>query len=375
MRCGFVRECLGWLLCAGGVLAAIHLPAPAGSSLMAQTPPERKSDAALAEEHQQRFKALGPKDVDGHYALAQWCNEQGQYQLAAKQAQYVLKLDPKHVDARLLYTAALRKAEEQPRGKAGQQTGAAGLVTKADIQRLRFIELLDFQVDQVPPSQRESVSVRFGKGVLPEFLDAMGEAPEFAGRAGRQRFYSLTPTQQLQVLRAYSGSTYLSRIEILGDPVVFRRFKPVETVLERGCAANGCHGGDTPAKPFALRTSFHFPEQSLYTQFLILDRVAIGRDRLIDRDHPSESLILQYGLPSRYGRLSHSTPIKPLYPLGLDDPNYRMVFDWIGMLRVPRPITGISLEGYPEPPPAGAQIAAPGEKGEAATRPAPVLPR
>jgi len=333
--------------------------------------PAPKPDAVLSAEYQERFDELAAKDVEGHYALAQWCNEQGLHELAVKQTQYVLKLDPKHADARLLNAAASRKLGEL-RGDKGVQkrpptAAEAGLISKPDMQKLRFLELLDYQAERVVPAWRESLAVRSEKGTLTDFLDAMGDSPEFVGKTNRQRFLALNPTQQVQVMRQFSGSDYQSRIEILSDPLVFRKFKPVAALIERNCSTRDCHGGETPAKPFGWRGHYLYPEQSLYTQFLILDRIVLGRNRLIDRDQPADSLILQYGLPDKYPHVAHPGHIKVLYPLGTDDRGYRMVYDWIEMLRAPRPLNGIKLEGYPEPPPPGSQLL--GLK-ESATQPA-----
>jgi hypothetical protein len=333
----------------------------------------------VTEEYQHRFDALPADDVAGHYALAEWCSRQGRYDLLLRQAQYVLKLDPKNVNARLLQTIALRNLNDQRRaerpGKPRPGARDQGpLISKAGIQRLRFAELLDLRpASSGTNSPRESVTVRFDKGVLTDFLDAMSDVPEFQGEANRERFLSLTPTQRVQIIRQATGNTYADRIDILSDPLVFRRFRQVLPLIERGCAAIGCHGGDTPAKPFGLRSSLAHPDQSLYTQFLILDRVSVGRNRLIDRDNPQDSLLLQYGLPTRYAQVTHPTEIKPLYPQGKDDVNYKLVSDWIRLLRTPRPRIGIDLPGYPEPPLPGAVLLGqtPGSPGPSQPTPAP----
>lgn len=353
-----------WVLAAAlPVLVAVAAPA-------AQVAGQPKADSTVLEEYRQRLSELKPRDIAGHYALAQWCNERGQYELVVERTRYILELDPRNVDARLLNTAALHRLGQQPVNVSLDSRPPAeialGLITKEDVQRLRFVELLDFQSDDVPPALRESISVRFDRGVLTAFLDAMADVPEFAGKANRQRFIALKPTQQVQVMRQYGDLAYQPRIRILNDPLVFRRFKPVAALIERGCATRDCHGGSTPAKPFGWRGHSLYPEQSLYTQFLILDRVALGRDRLIDRDQPADSLILEYGLPLGATRRSHPGQIKPLYPQGTEDPNYKMVLDWIDLLRIPRPINGIRLEGYPEPLPPGSRLSA--------TRPASTRP-
>lgn len=357
-----------------GLIAILQLSAAVGLTAMAQypEPAEPKPPPAIAEEYQQRFNALDSRDIRGHFALAQWCEEQQRYDLVVKQTEYILKLAPKFMEARLLHTTALRKLGRDARPVV-QSPAEAGLVSKNDVQKLRFAELLDFQPVPDPAGPQESVSVRFGKGLLNDFLDAVKDVPEFAGRQNRQRFLSLKPIQQLQVIREYSGTTYESRIEILTDPLVFRRFRAVVAIIERGCGGAGCHSGDNPAPPFGLRSSYLFPEQSLYTKFLVLDRVVLGRYALIDRSRPADSLILQYGLPAQHARVTHPTPIKPLFPAGPTDANYRLILDWVDLLRFPRPNTGVKFEGYPEPPPLSAELAAQ-IAGKTATKPAPARP-
>lgn len=360
---------LGTSLSNWGLLAVVHLAVAVAAFGAEVDVPASQPNASLVTEYEQRYVALRPDDVDGHFALAEWCGENGLYDLAVRQTRYVLSRDSRRADARLLQTVALRKLAEQSRGdnpSVRSSPAAAGLLTPQDVQLLRFIELLDFQPD-VPPAWRESVSLKFDRNLIADFLDSVRDVPEFNGRQNRQRFIALKPTQQLQVIRQYSGTKFLPRIQILSDPVVFRRFRAVAAVIERGCGGSGCHSGESPAPPFGLRSSVQHPEQSLYTQFLILDRVTLGRERLINRDRPADSLILQYGLPSRFGASSHPGQLKPLYPQGPDDVNYRMILEWIDMLRVPQPMTGIKLEGYPEPPPPGAHLT--GGK-ETASRPA-----
>jgi hypothetical protein len=364
----------GFLRAAGRPVVLLMVTAIAWTvSAQDAAKPGPKPDAVLSAQYEERFAELDARDVKGHYALAQWCDGQGQYELVVKQTEYVLKLDPKHAGARQLNAAALRKLDELRPGKGGRKrpptAAEAGLISKEDVQKLRFLEMLDYQAERLVPEWRESLSVRFEKGTLVEFLDTMGDSLEFAGKPNRQRFLSLTPTQQVQVMRQFSGLTFQPKIAILSDPLVFRRFRPVAAIIERGCSTRDCHGGENPAKPFGWRGHFLYPEQSLYTQFLILDRVVLGRERLIDRGQPADSLILQYGLPARVPHKPHpgQMQFKPLYPRGLDDPGYRMVSNWIEMLRVPRPVNGIKLEGYPEPPPPGSHLTNP---KESATQPA-----
>jgi len=329
------------------------------------------------QEYRRRFARLEPKDVQGHYALAEWCREHEQYELLLSQAKQVLSLDPDHTNAKLLVTIATQKLEELradgpgPDQPGDRGRGHAGFVTKKDIQELRFAELQDLPDPdrRLPRDEMEFVRVRFAKDVINDFLGQMSGHPDFSGRANRQEFLTRSPTEQLQLIRRHAGGTYAERIETLSDPLTFRRFKRVLPIILRGCATTGCHAGTNAAKPFKLQTARRNTDLNLYTNYLILDRVAVGRDRLVNRDRPQESLILEYGLPARHARKSHHPEIRPLFSRAQTDPNYAAVLEWIRMLRIPRPRTGVVLEGYPEPPPPGAALSGEGNGGK---QPAPV---
>ena len=338
----------------------------------AEAAPESTSRPAadLAREYDRRLAKLADDDVKGHYALAEWCHRQEQYGLLLSQAENVLELDPKHANAKLLRTIAIRHLKERgapqdngadpnvPRPRPGQAPPDEGLITKEDVQKLRYAELREVPTGdrRVPPDQREFVQVRFGKGVLTEFLDAMSNHEDFMGKANRKRFLRFSPTDQLLLIRHHQPKAYADRIEILSDPLVLRKFKRVMPILQAGCGTANCHGGENPAKPFGLRPSYLHPDLSLGTNFLILDRVTVRKDRLVNRAKPKASLILEHGLPEQFAEKSHPTEIKPLFPRGPRDPRYRLVLDWIEALRMPRPRTGIKVKGHPEPPPPGAAI-------------------
>jgi len=337
----------------------------------------------VAREYQRRFAKLAPDDAKGHYGLAEWCHQQRRYGLLLWQADYVLKLDPEHVEAKLLRSIALRQLKEQGRegledpGGAPPRPGGKRIlpdelrelfVTQQDVRKLRWAEFRDRPAGdrRLPPDQREGARVKFGKGVLTDFLDAMAGDRDFTGKANRRRFLRLPQMDQLQLIRYYKGDAYADRIEIASNPLVFRKFKDVLPIVQQGCGANNCHGGNVPAKPFGFRNSPLLPELSLYTNFLILDRVRLGKADLVNRTKPEDSLLLQYGLPELFAERMHPTEIKPLFLRGPRDRKYQTVLGWIQSLRDPRPRTGVKLKGYPEPPPPGAAIPRdkPDEKGE-----------
>lgn len=340
----------------------------------------------VQQEYRQRFSALEAKDIKGHYALAEWCREQGQYRLLLRQVDYVLSLDADHENARLLRRIALREINRRPDekaadGRAGAEAEDASdgeYLTPAQIQKLRFAEfmrptddvfrLLDEEEDligrrddddkRMRTGPREFLQVRFESGVLHDFLDQMAGHPDFSGREARIRFMKLTPTQQLQLIRHHTGDKYAKRIAIGSDPLVIREFRKVLPIALAGCGTSACHGGPE-AKGFRLRVGRPDTDANLYTNFMILNRVTKGKDRLVNRTKPEDSLLLEFGLPTRYAEKIHPVEIPELYPRGPEDPRYQTVIQWVEKLMVPMPRTGVSLPGYPEPPPPGTGIGRP----------------
>jgi len=370
---------------AAGLLLALALR-PVTGFAQERRPAATRPAEDFQQEYRARFSALDARDVKGHYALAEWCREQGQYQLLLRQADFVLSLDPEHENAKLLRRIAVRELSRRPPakgepGRPGAEAAEAAdgeYLTPSQIQKLRFAEflrpteavfrLLDPQAgeddeeeeededdDAREDGPREFMQVRFSPGVLHDFLDEMAGHPDFSGREARIRFMKLTPTQQLQLIRHHTGDKYARRIEIASDPLVFKEFRKVQPVVMAGCATSACHGGPE-AKGFRLRIGRPDTEANLYTNFMILNRVAKNKDRVINRTKPEDSLILEFGLPLRYAEKTHPVQIPELYPRGYDDPRYQLVLKWIEMLTIPMPRSGVSLPGYPEPPPPGAGI-------------------
>ncbi len=355
------RVVLAFFLAVTGSAAGRN-PGPASA-------PASRASADIQAEYQQRFAALDPLDVEGHYQLAEWCELQQDYRLLRRQALYVLKLDRDHVDA-----ARLLEYAEQKRRAADPAAAAGEFLTDAQIQRLRFAELLE---SAQPPAgrrgsgrssrrgeasglPRESCRVRFGPGVLEEFLELVAGRPGFVGDADGRNFMDLPAVLQLQQIRYHTGDRFASRIEIAGDPWVFAEFRSLHPMIMRNCGNTECHGG--PGAPvFRLRSpppgrGSAAASAAMYTNFLLLSRASSGHRRLIDRDDPPASLLLEYGLPARAAAARHPLKIEPMFPKGPDDPRYLQMLAWIDALNRFPIRTGVVLPDAPEPPPAGTGI-------------------
>ena len=114
------------------------------------------------------------------------------------------------------------------------------------------------------------------------------------------------------------------------------------------CATSGCHGTVQPAK-FSLITPAD-SEAAMYTNFYTLQRyvkkVATSGDnvfgrgelRMIDRQAPAQSLLLQYGLPGAIAEYDHPEVQNFRAPYrAVNDARYQQVLRWIGESLVPVP--------------------------------------
>jgi tetratricopeptide (TPR) repeat protein len=308
------------------------------------------------EQYRQRAAALRPDDADGWYRLAEWARMQGRYDLVYRAVQRVLASNPDHENAILLKRLAERKLREQMREQKPEEPRGrsdSSLLSADDIQRIRLAE---FHRD----GSETRVRVRFAKDFLDTFLDAMGGEPELATRETQLAFRRASATDQLALILRMSERVdhnpfvYADQVEILDDPAVFRTFRTqILPLVLRNCATSVCHGTAGPARLRLIHERALTPPV-VYTDFLLLDDARTNAGRVIDRDNPQASLLLQYGLPPEIAQDDHPELPRSIRPMlrNRRDPNYRRIRDWISSLQLPHP-------AYNVHPPAGAGQAPP----------------
>lgn len=321
-------------------------------------------------EYARRARQLKDNDADGHYGLAEWCRQQERWDLVLAEAKKALAANAKHENAALLARLAVRKLEAAPpenKGKPTTRPEPKKYVTPEDIQKLRIAEL------RVRGPER--VRVNFARGFVERFVEEMSGEPELDTREEQAGFNRLPSPEKLQAVIAISDHKYndpyrfADQIEIVDDPYVFQTLKTrLMPAILKNCATAACHGGQEGAGGFRL-LSDPPTQQALYTNFLMLDSY-VGKDgRVIDRDAPDKSLLLEYGLPPDVAEKPHPktpTTIRPMFR-SRRDPAVRLMQDWIASLRIPHPAYGIDLPGVTDrkPPEKKAGPAEPKKEKEA----------
>lgn len=311
---------------------------------------DMKEAQSLQQEYQQRRRKLADDDVDGHYDLAVWLYDRRTpeaYRLARDELKDVIERDPEHKEAELRLRVIERrlKALEAPEpteepteeptddDEADKPDTRKGpkLLTKDQINLIKVYEL-DLGLEPKLRISSETIDELFVEyreaAVLEEFVEK--------GKPGRADFNDLEPHQQLRLMFDLRARDLYDQVRVIDEPpalTTFRKRIHRQVVLQR-CAS--CHNKGQAAG-LDLVNVRATSEQTAYTNFLILHRSGAGagaKYRMIDRDRPEKSLLLQYGLPREASVTPH--PEVRGYPRSIfrnvEDPSYRRVLDWIASL-------------------------------------------
>ena len=313
-----------------------------------------------AEEFETRHAELADDDADGHLALGIWAHDNELLEQAKQQCEYVLTLRPDDDRAKLLLLQIEDQLddEQDPEvdgptdgsadgndplpddgngGNGGAGTAPESLVSMEEIYRMRLAELRFDEIDT-------RLRIRFTNDVIDRFAGMWEGIDDFDKRA----FLRSRPFEQLEYILDQIGDngqfdSIRDDILILSEPqfmqdyqeVVWRQFRRDNT----SCAASSCHasaethGGLRLVSPLTSATVDERSMRLKYTNFVILDSYETPEGlRIIDRDHPEDSLFLQYGLPAEMARYKHpevaGLALTPLFA-NRDDPRYVSALEWI----------------------------------------------
>jgi len=294
------------------------------------------------QEFQQRKAKIAAGDVEAMYELASWARDSKMLIESRDLLKQVLKLKPGHENAalllRLVEIALAKRPGPAPRPVPTTQgtttqpgVDASRLLKMADVYRIRLVEL----------KRNDRVAIEFRNKVLDRFIDANKGRDMFSNRQGERRFRMYTPVRQVMYMLDHTDRADASiRDDILikSDPAVIKTFRSrVWPIVQRGCASASCHGGAKGAGKFRLFDMPMTDDRVAYTNFYILHAWRLDRRRMIYRDDPPASVLLQAGLPKKIAKpsLSHPTVLNPPVFTSERGRNYRQVEQWIRSLTTP----------------------------------------
>jgi tetratricopeptide (TPR) repeat protein len=310
----------------------------------------------IKEAYEKRLAAL-PKDAGAraHVDLARWLYENKEYELARKELDTALTLDPNNEDATVLRqtvdrTMLLDKrpgttaAPRQPAAGTGA-TGAAAPNKSVGGALVKERHLLSAeQINTIKQAElrndEQRVRVRLENNVAKKYVESANMDPrEFAAMPDASKAFNILK---------YGAPELRKDVKIVTDPQALIEFKAkVQPALLQSCATSACHGGTTAGR-FLLYNPADNDSVS-YTNFYTLTQLTSNIDgtqrRMIDRLYPQNSLILQFALPRDRAEFDHPEAAgwKALFS-GTNDNRYFLLQDWVKNALVPiQPNYGIDF--------------------------------
>ncbi len=288
-----------------------------------------------------------PKSFEDQYKLAEWAFKAELYKEAKKAIARALKLR-NNVKARALSlqiesrlkAAALSKVEPKdepgPKPRTTQPWGSSTrlkpewLVSIEDIYKIRLEEIRE---------DDSAVSINFKNDVIERFIKSMRGRDEFEAPGADDAFRALSRSRKVVYMLGKidrDDTSFRRDIEVRTDPKFMTEFRSrVWPIVSQYCAAAHCHGGDVARGGLKLFSVSGKYEKVDYTNFLILSSYSKNGRRLIYRDNPAKSLLLQYALPKDQAEYQHPGKIEPKAFRNRRQASYRKIHAWIRSLKGP----------------------------------------
>ncbi len=247
-----------------------------------------QDDPKLLREYDQKRAAA--KDAKAHYELAMWAWRNGLLEAMGVEAQAVLAAVPGHAAANVM----LQIRDRQPTTKIDHPPGpAVPLLTDKDINFLRICEL---RPDEPVKAKFVEGGLNRAWGLLLAARPDLGMDPQAKNRFERAGIAG----QMKELLASLPSEAYLQLagcVTITDDPAAFKHWKnQVHPWVISSCATANCHGA--ASVPYRLINSLKPDDAEYYTNFYITSEYKTKLEaRVLDRDKPEESLLLQYALP------------------------------------------------------------------------------
>jgi hypothetical protein len=288
------------------------------------------------EAYSSRLSGLGANDAIGRIDLAKWAAGMDRYDLARSAAAEALAIDPSNPQAKDLLITYTYEAGLSRNPGAEPTSRPADLQAVAPRTDRYYLPMEQVnEIRQLELTRDESFRVSFLHDVRKRYL-ARGEIDATS-------FYALSFDDQARRILQTGDVTLARDVSIDSDPAGFAQFRSrVGPIILGGCAAVGCHNSVTAAGGFGLFTHDDSP-RAWYTNFYILQNyikppivAGGGAIAMIDRIHPEQSLLAEYGLPRAIAAPAHPAVDKfhPAFP-SRGDARYESMIRWMGfMLRL-----------------------------------------
>lgn len=290
--------------------------------------------ADFDQQFKERLAKLDAKDVKGRIELARWAFDNRQYPLARDVLDQAQGIDPNNADANQLMTTVQTQIRLERSANTGTPatpvTPALGGPTTPAVRPAdrRYLSPADVNSIRQAELQASDVNVtfRFENDVIRRYVAAAG---------GTLSDFNALPQldKALRVLQ-YGDPKMRPDVRVVGEPGSILAYKrDVQPTVLQGCAAVGCHSAGSGGT-FQL---YNPPEgdAASISNFYILQTYAknipgSGNVPLIDRAHPEQSMLLEYGLPTEVAQFRHPQAAnwRPAFR-SRSDPKYLMILAWV----------------------------------------------
>ncbi len=320
--------------------------------------------ATPTSEYNAKLQKTDQKDPSSLYDLAKWVTTKHSKNkpllLRAKShLNQALQIDKDYLRATYLIKRidVLLKKANTPAGSgkptAGDPSHKSGdpLVTEQDIYAIRLAEYPQ-DGGREPSRKDKAVRIKFakdqrgsrGKTALQRYVKAMtGKNVDNWDDARKAREFSAWPAwKKIQEMyrNARNDTALLADIQIQNDPEVLLQFRTkIWPLINKNCGNSSCHGSVKLEKGPLFFDSKR--DREMYTNFVMTTCfLSSKKKRLINRQDPAGSLLLQYGLDPKDAEYLHPEvktsrrAVKPLFS-SVTDPKYKLVLRWIEALNGP----------------------------------------
>lgn len=311
-------------------------------------------EKSLAEQFKEKRAEIKDDDFEARYNLARWAFKKETpeaYRLAKTELDGLTQDAPDHQQARLLKTLVERRiaaaeAIEDNGGTTGNTTTTNnGQTTATDAQANDKPATLDkdqralLKVYELNLTQKPRIVIP--RKTIDQFLKDYRTASSvqpYNDRKGQARFRKLDGYEQLEIMFAAQARPLYKDVVVRDEPKALEAFRT--KVNPRYVVSYFARQfGKTPVSGVNLITVAPNSEEAAYTNFLMLHRANQNGVKLIDRDRPDQSLLLQWGLPRDEATYPAPEDVKNWRPYftGKDDERYVEMLQWVGSLYRPSP--------------------------------------
>jgi hypothetical protein len=297
------------------------------------------------DDFKKRMAKLGAADVKGRLEVAQWALDQHQYDAAHQATEDALKIDPYSINAKQMMEIIdlQKKLDEKAKGATPVVVAAADTPAPKPASRpdsnIRLLSADDINVIRQTELRNEDSNARI------QFLHDVKNRFLATANQNSMEFNSKPALQQALDILGASDQRLVVDVRISSDPASMSEFKTrILPQIRVGCASSGCHGGDngggfflynSPDAPAVWYTDFYILQNFQQTSPGVIGAAGGNKSdsvlRMIDRTHPTDSLLLQYGLPQAVATHPHpkSAKWRPIFSSDRDA-GYVAFLKWIG---------------------------------------------